>query len=1256
VTEINLTDSALSALSSIAWNEAGNDAGTPGRMAVVNTVLNRVAAGSQAGFADNVLGVIEQPGQFEPVMRAGSVSALPNAPPYVRDEILALLGDYQDYSGGATFFLNPTITNERGTNFGTGNIPTRVLGNHNFYNQYRDNDPVTFESFTATYTGGQFPTAEVPTLNPVPEALEAIEPALEDAVVAAPGQVDWIANTRAPAPIPFSTLRESQGDGPGIQEVAGAAIAQNWLLVQAFEEGGAPAPDPTWVPDPDLMEEMLSEVPEHLRDNFRAAESAAQAEFILARTLESVEQERILASAGGWGTAASVAAGFIDPVNFIPVGGALSIARQGNRARRALMAGGSASAFNAAYESALVALKPTGDNLDIAYAAAGGAVLGGLIGGLSRGAEWRGAGRSMMGDVDRARAGGDVPGQTVGAAVSPVRPNDPLSRDADDLLEQTSTAPVTALGGLRFSAMGRLMSSRNSAVRALSSQLAEDAVGNADRTRATSVGATEVQQQVFNRSVTNFRRSYEPALESWMGNQGASRWSLRQRSTLRNTFGGMVADAVRSADPTARWDPEVNQVVETFRRLTNDFRELAQNPGLLNGRTMRAVKGFENVEANPNYIPRYIDASRVNEFVDTYGTAGMRRMIGGSLRENLTDASEEMIDRIAKGYVDRITRLAYGEDAAFSRTLEGDPDALKEFLGDILDADGVDYVVNALAARKARSPSDSGAHARGKRRLWLDENYEIAVASRKTGNLENVRISSLLNNNIEDVVNRYSREMSGLVARGQIRVEGKPGRPDVINGITSQAEWEEAVNKIRASWAQLGGRGDTVGEAKASVDRLNWLHDQILGRADPGETGKGAEVMRFLRKFQFLRVAGQLGFAQIPEFGNILSQTGWRAAVTSMPSLRALRRNIKTGRVGDELIDELEAVSGLGAERLTAQMYTRMTEWGSPATIGGQSPRARTVDNLMDKGQALMSDISGMAPVNTLMNRWAMRAIVHRYADLSTSTKGIPKSVGNRLRAMGLSDADLKGILSEFRIHSTRLEGPSGRRVGRLNLDKWTDMEARTAFDKALFREGRRIVQQNDPGQMMLWMSKPVARVLTQFRTFMVGAWEKQFLYNIHMKDFATFSTFTMSTVLAGLTWMVQSHIRAVAMPEDKREEYLERNLSYESIGLAAFQRSGFATLIPVGADFAAGLVGQDPIFDFRSTGLGTGLLGNPTLDFIDKASYATGRIIGPLTSTSDDFDQEDAAAIRSLAPFQNFLPFQYLYSQMMSGLPEDDG
>ncbi len=131
------------AITRVAVAEARNQ-GDSGIAAVVQTILNRVAAGTWGASVEQV---VDAPHQFEPVARAGGDWRRLSAPTDTQrarvDTILSLIADGRmpDFIGGALYFQNPKIVAARvaaGTtpvnrlNFG-GRIPVTTIGDHAFY-------------------------------------------------------------------------------------------------------------------------------------------------------------------------------------------------------------------------------------------------------------------------------------------------------------------------------------------------------------------------------------------------------------------------------------------------------------------------------------------------------------------------------------------------------------------------------------------------------------------------------------------------------------------------------------------------------------------------------------------------------------------------------------------------------------------------------------------------------------------------------------------------------------------------------------------------------------------------------------------------------------------------------------------------------------------------------------------------------------------------------------------------------------------
>ncbi|AZS19207.1 cell wall hydrolase [Caulobacter sp. FWC26] len=134
---------AREAIARVAVAEAANQ-GDSGLLAVVYTILNRVADGRWGRSIDQVLNARAQ---FEPVLRAGGDwRGLPAASAVQRARVDTLInlvvdGRAPDLTGGALYFQNPRIVADRAASgqvsprlvhFG-GRTPSAVIGDHAFY-------------------------------------------------------------------------------------------------------------------------------------------------------------------------------------------------------------------------------------------------------------------------------------------------------------------------------------------------------------------------------------------------------------------------------------------------------------------------------------------------------------------------------------------------------------------------------------------------------------------------------------------------------------------------------------------------------------------------------------------------------------------------------------------------------------------------------------------------------------------------------------------------------------------------------------------------------------------------------------------------------------------------------------------------------------------------------------------------------------------------------------------------------------------
>lgn len=128
---INLGSAEIDALSRMAWAEAEGEP-VEGQLATVAVALNRAAAGRRDLGGTDIISVLNYPGAFTPVTRAGGVDRLEQPP---RDfaarvaEFVAGFSPATDMTKGATFFAAD------GSNPYQSHL---TIGNHSFYKGFRE--------------------------------------------------------------------------------------------------------------------------------------------------------------------------------------------------------------------------------------------------------------------------------------------------------------------------------------------------------------------------------------------------------------------------------------------------------------------------------------------------------------------------------------------------------------------------------------------------------------------------------------------------------------------------------------------------------------------------------------------------------------------------------------------------------------------------------------------------------------------------------------------------------------------------------------------------------------------------------------------------------------------------------------------------------------------------------------------------------------------------------------------------------------
>lgn len=1076
-------------------------------------------------------------------------------------------------------------------------------------------------------TGAVSPSYSNPTHSTAPSSFDALhQSVIENAVVPA-----YTTNTyTAPAPA---------APGPSFTEVAGAALSANWAVANIWPQIGAAAPKAGYNLN---VKEELGDVPARYYDRFIESRSPEQTQLIKQRLNKELAQHETISRAGWLGTAASVAAGLTDPLDILAgIGiGAISggaglpavLAKKFGKLAGVIEGAAIGGAVTATSQGILNVNRVTSEDAEF-YAAMGmGLVLGGAVGGLARNktvaseaAMLRAAGEKVLGQGEEML---QVRTSNMGAASN--TPRELIVAETADWLGLGQHMPKGFMVNGRYDLAASFHKTDNDAAGLVGLHMVEDATRFADG--VTPVSAAERKTQLHRTSDTRLLRAEKTNFEAWAKRREVP---LLERDQARHDFNKQVADYVENRNPHREFEPEVKAYGDAFRSMMADWQDMAHNPGVLDGTVRRSLPGFEENVKNPHYLPHIVDKGAARWHVSTFGTATMGKFIGKAIQSANRDISDSMAETMGTKYMRSLDKLAAGSSVPGTRPISMDnAEELKRFLRE--DSGLSDEEIDAIFAVANPTKPRNGAAPRGKHRMLLDTDFAMELRA-QTGEVHRVAMKDLFNRHTAELGMIYNQQMSGRVAMAQMRVKNPKWRPDddvpefLVDGITKDGEFDQLLQVIEDYGAEVGAT-----KTASTVEQLKASYDIILGRPRYNPASKFNQTLRTLRDANYIRVMNMAGVAQIPELPQAVSQIGVRAMLSNMPTMRDLWRNARTGKLDSELAQEIEDILGTGTEYLRGTTHRRFDDFDQPLEDFANSGFMGSVNEFQRKLKTVTSVGSGMSTVNTVMQRWVGRGIFQKFANMAM--KGDVK-IDKRTMGLGLDQAMLDRISSQIRTHAKF----DGRRVTKMDWNAWDDREAAAAFQMAAFRFGRQAVQENELGNMALWMSAPLAQTILQFRTFQMAGWAKQTMYGLNHMDGRMAAGWLTSMFVASMTFMARAQLTSIGRSD--REDWLGERLTVDRIAFAGVQGSSWATLVPPMIDTGLTRFGMPGVFNSRTSDQPSDIWGgNPTVSFLDDASRLP--MLAAKLATGQG-TQADARKLFSLMYLQNNLVIRELVQHL---------
>jgi hypothetical protein len=399
--------------------------------------------------------------------------------------------------------------------------------------------------------------------------MSMIDPALPGAQI---GSLGGLGEIRAPEPRP----------GPPALAVINAALERENSLVSTIDalwngRSVASARDPEY----DAWADIQGTPYEQYWRDFADSPNAGVTAMLKSQIDDEREGDQILAASGGFGFAASVAAGILDPTVLIPVGGELKLATTGGRsivrsAGSVALAGGAGTAIS---EGLLQGSQVTRTAQESVIAVGSGALLSGFLGAGAA---------ALLNKVEKDAAVSALrritnPDSSVGAAQVPLA-------SLDDLSLSTSagfggTASLVAKGTSALTPNLRSLQRLSARARQITAELSQNTVYMALHDKGASLGA---------------------AVETLM------RTSFKARlATGRTEFDKIFTEMKKSVPGMSRADFE-NEVGRAMRR--NDQNENPFVARAAQALRKNIVESFKNEAVLMGLLPADVDVKTAESY------------------------------------------------------------------------------------------------------------------------------------------------------------------------------------------------------------------------------------------------------------------------------------------------------------------------------------------------------------------------------------------------------------------------------------------------------------------------------------------------------------------------------------------------------------------------------------------------------------------------------------------------------------------
>jgi hypothetical protein len=714
----------------------------------------------------------------------------------------------------------------------------------------------------------------------------------------------------------------------------------------------------------------------------------------------------------------------------------------------------------------------------------------------------------------------------------------------------------------------------NEVIQELGWLLVKEAIGNS-KTVGQGWAASERKRNLARRTAGNFHAERTGAY-----NEAARTLALNPKRKIQfeDEFNEAVTRLTRGDENVlteyANIAPHLQRASAAMKKVYADLLDLAQKAG---------VEGAENITPNESYVNRVWNHGNIRRLKAKLGEMEVLTLLANSMKGTISKAALAQGATkitVAKSFLTAVEKLEHSHSLQDIMLHGQDMNTLRTELNRAgLSSSEIDAIVDVMFEVKESAGSDAGRPANLKYRFKLDENHAETI------NGESYRVSDMFENDSRILVDRYVNSMAGHTALAE-------------NGITSRRVFDQWLKRAED---EKMAKGQDVNEFNRATQLVKDMYDNITGRPMSMQSFNTTDkLVRTMHAYTRSAVLGQLGIAAFFEVKNMVALAGVKAALTQMKTFGDTIRALKAGhRPSSELSRDIREMWAFGTEQASA--YARSVEVSDhlyDKSLGKFEDFANKASHVVDR-------LSGNSWATSATREWSARSSIQKFADFAHGRTKLTEKKRDRMVGQGVARGMQDEMLDAMKLHSKR----DGDRVTEIDWEKWSNTDPRTynAFQLAVERDVRDMIQEHDIGETMPWMHTTVGKIFGELRTFNLVGHAKQFLKNAHYHDQTSMSVMMFSIVGEALAYALQTSINFAHNPEE-----LEKRLTPERIAKAILARSAALGVLPMLIGTPAAMAGYKLSPGTTANTDNRDFLVPPSLALLQKASGAlTGTIPG---------------------------------------------